>query len=99
TPLLAGEVADETREGFELNNGTRIEILAGDWRTIRGYTLLAAIVDEAAFFGYDAECKVKSDTELVRAIKPSLATVGGKLICISSPYARKGWCYTTHKKH
>ena len=78
---------------------TRIEILAGDWRTIRGFTLLAAIVDEAAFFGYDAESKVKSDTELIRAIKPSLATVNGRLICISSPYARKGWCWQTYQKN
>jgi hypothetical protein len=34
TPLLANEVVAETREGFELNNGTRIEILAGDWRPL-----------------------------------------------------------------
>ena len=70
-PILAGEVAKETREGFELNNGNRIEILAGDWRTVRGYTLIAAIVDEICFFGYDSESKVKSDSELIRAIKPS----------------------------
>ncbi len=98
-PMLASEVITETRDGFELRSGTRIEILAGDYRTIRGYTLLAAIVDEAAFFGYDAESKVKSDTELVRAIKPSLATVGGKLICISTPYAKRGYCYKTFTKH
>jgi hypothetical protein len=98
-PILHAEVATETKEGFELNCGTRIEILAGDWRTVRGFTLLAAIVDEACFFGYDAECKIRSDTELVRAIKPSLATVGGKLVCISSPYARKGWCYQQYLRH
>ena len=97
--MLRNEVVDEQREGFTLRNGVRIEILAGDWRTIRGYTLLAAIIDEAAFFGLDAESKVKSDTELIRAIQPSLATVGGKLIGISSPYAMKGWCYSTHKKY
>ncbi|MCE9530982.1 MAG: hypothetical protein K8T89_07645, partial [Planctomycetes bacterium] len=98
-PLLANELVRETREGFELKNGIRIEILPGDWRTIRGFTLVAAIVDEAAFFGYDAECKIKSDTELVRAIKPSLATVGGKLIAISSPYAKKGWCFNTYRRN
>ena len=97
TPLLAGELARETTEGFELRSGNRIEILAGDFRTIRGFTLLAAIVDEACFFGYEAESKM-NDTELVRAIKPSLATVGGKLICISSPYAKKGWCYQQYKR-
>jgi hypothetical protein len=99
TPLLQGEVVGETKDGFVLANGTEINILAGDWRTVRGYTLLAAIVDETAFFGYDAEAKVKSDAELIRAIKPSLATTNGKLVAISSPYARKGWCYTTHEKN
>lgn len=99
TPMLRAEVANETKEGFELHSGTRIEILAGDWRTVRGFTVLAAIVDEACFFGYDAESKVKSDTELIRALKPSLATVGGKLVCISTPYAQKGWCYGQWKRN
>jgi hypothetical protein len=100
TPLLRNEVAAETRDGFELKSGTRIEILSGDWRTIRAYTLLAAIVDEACFFGVDAESKVKSDTELIRALKPGLATIAGsKLICISSPYARRGWCFEQHRRH
>jgi hypothetical protein len=99
TSLLRNEVVRETREGFELRNGNRIEILAGDWRTVRGFTLIAAIIDEAAFFGYDAESKVKSDTELIRAVKPALATTGGKLIAISSPYAKKGWCYANYQKH
>lgn len=99
TDLLRGEVVRETDEGFQLRNGIVIDILAGDFRTVRGHTLVAAIVDEAAFFGYDDEAKVRSDTELIRAIKPSLATTGGKLIAISSPYARRGWCYTTHKRY
>lgn len=96
-PLLRDMIVSDDRTGFELNNGVRIEILAGDWRTVRGYTLLAAIVDEAAFFGYDTDSKVKNDAELIRAIKPSLATSGGKLIAISSPYAEKGWCFNTYR--
>jgi hypothetical protein len=99
TPLLAGELEGEDWEGFHLNNGTRIEVMSGDWRTIRGFTLLAAIVDEACFFGVDEESKIRSDTELVRAIKPALATVGGKLICISSPYAKRGWCFNQWKRN
>ncbi len=96
--FLRHEVSSDTSDGFSLNNGNRITILAGDWRTIRGFTLIAAIIDEACFFGYDAESKVRSDTELVRAIKPALATVGGKLICISSPYAKQGYCFQQTKK-
>ena len=95
--VLAQEVIRETREGFDLNGGISVRILAGDWRTVRGFTLVAAVVDEAAFFGLDAEAKVKSDTELMRAIKPALATTGGKLVAISTPYARKGWTWTQYK--
>lgn len=99
TPMLQAEVTGETREGFELRSGVCIEVLAGDWRTVRGFTLLAAIVDEAAFFGLEDESKVRSDTELMRALKPALATVGGRLVAISSPYAKKGWCYRQWKNH
>lgn len=98
-PLLRNEVVGETKEGFELANGILIELMAGDFRSVRGYTLLAVIVDEAAFFGVEEEAKIKSDTELIRALKPALATTGGKLIAITSPYARKGWTFTTHQKH
>lgn len=99
TDLLKNEIVSETQWSFELRNGVVIEILTGDWRFIRGYTLLAAIVDEICFFGVDAESKVRSDTELIRAIKPSLATTRGKLICISSPYAKRGWSYRQFKTY
>lgn len=98
-PLLRSEVVNETSEGFDLANGVGIAVLAGDWRTVRNFTLLAAIVDEAAFFGLDEESKVRSDTELIRALRPGLATVRGRLIAITSPYAKKGWVYSTHKKN
>jgi hypothetical protein len=97
-PLLAPEVVRETDEGFELKSGIFVEIHAGDHRSARGFTLVCAIVDELAFFGVDDECRVRSDTELIRALRPGLATVRGKLVCITTPYARKGWCFTTWKR-
>lgn len=99
TPLLADEVVHETAEGFELASGVVIEILVADYRSVRGYTLLAAIVDEVCFMGLAEESKVRSDTELIRAIKPSLATLNGRLIAISSKYAKKGWAYWSSKKN
>lgn len=99
TLILQNEIVSETKDGFLLSNGVLIEILVGDWKAVRGYTLLAAIVDEVCFFGIDAESKVRSDTELIRAVKPSLATTNGRLICISSPYAKKGWAYSQFKKN
>jgi len=56
-------------------------------------------VDEICFFGVDEETKIKSHTELIRAVKPGLATVQGKLVCISSPYAKKGWSYQQFQRH
>lgn len=99
TDLLKNEIVNETKESFELKNRISIEILAGDWRTIRGFTLVAAVIDEAAFFGLDSDSKIRSDQELVRAIKPALASIQGRLIAISSPYAKRGWCHSTHKRH
>ena len=99
TPMLQAMVEKETQWAFELKNGIRIEILAGDFRLVRGFTLCAAIVDEIAFFGLDDDAKIKSDTELVRALQPGLATTGGRLLAITSPYAKKGWCYQTYQKN
>lgn len=99
TPMLQNEIESETADGFLLKNGVLVEIMVGDWRSVRGYTLLAAIVDEVCFFGLTEESKVKNDEELIVALKPSLATVkGSKCICISSPYAKKGWSFKQYEK-
>ncbi|MFT3784340.1 MAG: terminase family protein [Nibricoccus sp.] len=99
TPLLKSEVVAETRDGFDLSNGISVEVLAGDFRTVRGFTLVAAIIDEACFFGLEAESKVRNDAELIRAVQPGLATTGGRMVVISSPYAKRGWCFAQHGKH
>jgi len=98
-PLLASYVERETQPGFDLVNGIRVEVITGDFRVVRGFTLVAAIIDEIAFMGLDEESMVKSDTELIRAVQPALATTNGKLIAITTPYAKKGWCYKTYQKN
>jgi len=95
--MLRAEVVREVATGFDLANGISVEILQGDFRTVRNFTTVAVVISEAAFFGLEDGAKVKSDTELIRALKPGLATTGGKLIAISSPYAKRGWCYRTWK--
>ena len=98
TPILQNEVVEEDRESFTLRNGVEIRIIAGDPRKIRGFTLIAAIVDEVAMFGFSEEAKV-NDTELVRAIRPALASTGGPLLCVGTPYAARGYSYQTYKRH
>lgn len=100
TPMLENEVVPGgNKESFQLENGILFEILVGDWRAVRGYTLLACILDELCFFGLTEESKVKNDTELVNAVKPSLSTLNGKLIGVSTKYAKKGYAYRTWKKN
>ncbi|MHC1763746.1 MAG: hypothetical protein AB9869_05480 [Verrucomicrobiia bacterium] len=97
TPILKQEVA-ECRESYQtmlLRNGLEIRILTGDWRTVRGPSIVCTILDEICFFGLTEESKVRSDTELVRALRPALLTTGGRMIAISSKYSRKGWAYST----
>ncbi|MBN1362559.1 MAG: hypothetical protein JW993_18320 [Sedimentisphaerales bacterium] len=101
SPLLDETVVDEAkkRPSFELANGVHVRVLTGDFRTVRGYSQLAVVCDEICFFGTTEESKVKSDTELIRSIKPSLLTTQGRLICVSSKYWEKGWAFGQWKRH
>ena len=48
--LLKATVVRETSEELELSNRVNILVLAGDFRSLRGYTAVCCIVDELAFF-------------------------------------------------
>lgn len=98
TPLLQNEIVQQTRDGLVLKNGVEIWVLSASWRTTRGYSCLATILDEVCFLGTAVDSEIKSDTALVRAIRPGLATTKGRLIAISSPYAERGWAYQQWKK-
>ncbi len=98
SPILEAEVEEEKREGFKLKNGIEIAILTGSHQSTRGFSLIGAIVDEVAFFGLTEESKVKNDTELIRALRPALATTGGRLFCSTTPFKAAGYCYQTFKR-
>ena len=68
-PLLAAMVVgDITKEVFSLNNGVDIKVSANIAKTVRGYPILLAILDECAF--YISEDEASSDLELYTAIDP-----------------------------
>ena len=92
SPLLARMIVSKTKERIELDNHTAIEIGTSDNAAVRGRTLIACLCDEAAFWG-------GADAEILAAVRPGLATTGGPLICITTPYARKGAMYETFKTH
>jgi hypothetical protein len=94
--MLRKMVVKEKDTSIELNNCCVIEIGTANNRALRGYTISCAILDEIAFWNADG---MAPDAEIVRGIKPALATLGGPLIALSSPYARRGVLWTTYKKH
>jgi hypothetical protein len=89
-PMLKAMVARRTADSIYLTNGIVIEIHTASFRTVRGYTVVAAVMDECAFYHSD-EQSANPDVEILNALRPATATVPGALILgISSPYARRG---------
>jgi len=73
-------------------------VRASSFRRLRGPTFVAVICDEAAFWFSD-ELAANTDSEIVNAVRPGLATTGGPLIIASSPYAKAGLVWELHRAH
>ena len=93
-PFLSG---DPTANTIRLTSRVEIQIRASSFRRARGFTAVAALIDEAAFL--PSEDSAAPDAELITALEPSLATTGGMLVIISSAYARRGEVWEHYKNH
>lgn len=97
SPILAQQIRSETTEEIRLAGDIVIATRPANQNTIRGDTLLAAVFEEASFWRSDESAT--PDLEIYRAVLPALATTGGMLVMISSPYRRTGLLYTKHRDH
>jgi hypothetical protein len=98
-PMLKRQISGITQESVTLKNNIIIEIHTASFRSTRGYTILAALLDEIAFWPVD-DTAAEQDTEVINAIRPGMATVpDAMLLCASSPYARKGALWNAHSRH
>jgi hypothetical protein len=96
-PNLKDLVDGATSDTLSLTTAIDIQVRPASFRTIRGITAVAAICDEIAFWRSDDSAN--PDKEILKALRPSLATTGGPLIAISSPHAKRGELYSTFKRH
>jgi hypothetical protein len=72
----------QTAEELEFTRFSRIVCLPCNEQTIRGYANVdLVVIDEAA--------RVPDD--LYRAVRPMLAVSGGRMICLSTPYGKRGF--------
>jgi hypothetical protein len=96
TPMLRQLIKHRQREELLLTNGITLEVRAPTLRGVRGTTCVAVICDEIAF--WRSEESANPDAEILHAVRPTLATPGGPLICISSPYARRGASWDAYRR-
>lgn len=97
-PALACLVVRRTQDAVHLSNGIVIEVHTASYRALRGYTVIAGIVDEVCFLR--DETSANPDVEILNALRPAMSTVpGALLLCISSPYSRRGAAWEAWRAH
>jgi hypothetical protein len=98
SPILSQYVVATRAQEIELDNGITIAIYPASFRAIRGLSVVSCICDEIAFW-WTEESYANPDVEVVRAVRPSMATFpSAKLLLISSPYAMNGVLYDLWRK-
>jgi hypothetical protein len=98
-PLIKPLIVDSDAETITLSNRVTIEIATASFRTARGYSFAAVLCDEVAFWRSD-ESSANPDIEILRALRPGLASIPGSMLLIaSSPYAKRGELYSVFRKH
>ena len=86
-----------TRSEIRLRNGITIAVHANSFRSVRGRSLVACVLDEVCFWRDDSTAT--PDSEVYSAILPALLTTDGLLVAISSAYRRVGLFYAKHRDY
>jgi hypothetical protein len=77
-------LSKDTEHALELSNGSRVISLPASEETIVGYSAVTTLIlDEAA--------RIPDGTYY--AVRPMLAMSQGRMICLSSPFGRRGFFY------
>jgi hypothetical protein len=89
---------DPTQKLIELKNGITIEVRAAGEAGTRGYTVVAALMDEIAFWPTDPD-SAKQDKKVLRALRPAMLGIANAMIVmLSSPYAKRGELWEAWRK-
>ena len=77
-------IEEESALRVELKNGSRIVALPGTEGTVRGFSgVRLLVVDEAA----------RVEDSLYFAIRPMLAVSGGRMVCLTTPFGKRGFFF------
>jgi hypothetical protein len=98
-PVLKPLIQRETMWCLDLACGVTIEVATANFRTTRGYTIVAAVLDEIGYWWSDLE-SANPDVETLRALRPAMGTVpGAMLLALSTSYRRSGALWEAFRDH
>lgn len=97
SPILRRSIVRETTDTLDLENGMRVATYPCRPASVRGLRARLIVADELAFFRSGEGLAV--DVEMLRAARPCLATTGGRLVVISSPYGQSGALWDLRRRH
>lgn len=97
SPIFEQYIQKELTESILLTNGVEITVMPCSYRTVRGRTVVACILDEISFWHVDG---ANPDKEILTALRPAMATIpNSMLLALSSPYAKRGVLYEHHRDY
>ena len=73
---------EDTKTSMTIGNGSRVISLPSSEATIRGYSAVDVVV-------FDEASRISDD--LYFAVRPMVATSGGSIVAMSTPFGRRGW--------
>lgn len=98
-PAFEELIQKDTEDEIALTNNITIEIQSASFRTVRGFTLIAGLLDEQAYWRSDDQF-ANPDTEILNAPRPAMSTVPGAFLLVaSSPYSRRGELWKAYRQH
>lgn len=101
SPVLSQKIVSETADEVRLEGGVTVAVHPANFRSVRGRTLIAAILDETAL--WRDETSAMPDVEALRALVPALlrpkGAQKGMVIGISTPYSQRGLLYEKSRDH
>ena len=95
--MLRHMIERETAEAFDLTNSVTIEIHAASFRSTRGYTLIAALLDEVAFWRSDDSAV--PDKEILAALRPGWRPSPARCCCAHHHLTPGAASWDAFKKH
>jgi hypothetical protein len=97
SPLIKASVESMAAESITFSHRVVLEVHVASFRSTRGYSYAAVVMDELA--SYRSDFSADPDIELVRAVRPGLSNLHGRLIGLSSPHSKRGHLYAMYAQH